>query len=128
VFYACVFPLQGFLNALVFFRPKFKSARKTHDGSSSKIDALLQVLDVTPPRFVTSLVTTSVSSFRGILRGTSTRSNVARRAATASQAGAILPSGHESASVVARTSCAQELGEVEDPKALTGSEPNAVHD
>lgn len=44
VFFACIFPLQGLFNALVYFRPKYNTIRNRDELSS--VQALARVLDI----------------------------------------------------------------------------------
>ena len=53
-YFACVFPGQGFLNALVFFRPKYVAIRKRQDATGSRMGAIRQILDLAQPGFVAS--------------------------------------------------------------------------
>ena len=64
VLFAGVFPSQGFLNALVFFRPKYVSIRKRQDATGSRMGAICQTLDLAQPGFVSS-VGTSFRRFIG---------------------------------------------------------------
>ena len=58
VLYACTFPLQGFLNSIVYFRPKYAAARKRRGAEGdSRFTTLLKVLDIPVPAAVTQLAT-----------------------------------------------------------------------
>ena len=45
VLFACIFPLQGFLNALVYFRPKVVGIQREHPDLSS-VQAVLRALNI----------------------------------------------------------------------------------
>ena len=49
VFYACIFPLQGLLNAFIYFNPKFKAVRKRERMSVRH--SIVRVLDISAPSF-----------------------------------------------------------------------------
>ena len=47
VFFACIFPTQGFLNSIVYFRPKYVSVRNRQGNTRpSRLRATLEVLDI----------------------------------------------------------------------------------
>ena len=122
--FACVFPLQGFLNALVFFRPKFAAARKRQGEGGSKIGALLQVLDVTLPSSGTSFATPFLSFLgrsRELFRRTSTGPSVTQQRVNTPQVCEISGSATQASRV-------HEVQEVEDRKGSMGSEKNAPRD
>lgn len=48
VIHLITMPLQGVLNALVYFRPKFKSYRASHP-SASRVSSMLRVLKISIP-------------------------------------------------------------------------------
>jgi hypothetical protein len=129
--FACVFPLQGFLNALVFFRPKYAAARKRQGESGSKVGALLQVLDVTLPSSMTSFATSFSSVLGGsreIFHRTSMGPSVTQQRVNTPQADEISASAHKRTSVTTQASRVQEVGEVEDRKGSMGSENNVARD
>lgn len=64
IFFACLFPLQGFLNCIVYFRPRYGAERRS---GKSRIVALTTALN-TPDQFRSDLSLRRMSSAMNVLR------------------------------------------------------------